>query len=438
MKLGLLLSSLLVLGACGSSEKPSAKPGNGGKGTDEKSVAPEPPLTLTRVEGPTLPPDDPTLSEQYLVILASKLDPAEVEPALAAARAQGELGAKARTLLSSRFKNLMPCYHVGIADAFADKKAAFALSKKLTAAGVDNYVKNAGAYVGASPAIDAFCAGFTSEDVANSVARVLVVAGGKSWLPAEGALPEGLPAATVMDERFGAWIQPAAADAGDAEEPARWNVLDLKTGKVQACGRKGYAVLTLGTPHFGVLQGEEKPTEPACGEPALYAELDCALAEGMYVATPDGAKAPSALTAKGEVAALAELARAEVERLPGWRDYVPSSPEAAITRTIRVLKYEGSAGAFHVVEGNIEDGEGVCGGDEVAFRALYAADGEGLGRRLGPYLEEHFSRLEAVIDLEGDGAPELYTVSFPDDQHAWRADGSALTSSTIAFCDCAC
>lgn len=434
----LALPVLALLFACGGSQPEGAKAPKEAGAAGAATPAAEPPLSVAKAAGPTLPPGDPSLADQYLVILASKLDPAEVEPALAAVRALGEPGAKARTLLSSRHKNLMPCYTVAIADAFADKKAAFALSKKLTAAGVDNYVKNAGAYVGPSAAIDAFCAGFTAEETAEASARILVVAGGRTWLPARGDVPEGLPAPAVMNDRYDAWIQPAAADAGEADEPARWSVLDVRTGTVKACGRKGYAALTLGTPHFGMLQTEDKPTEPSCGEPALYAELDCALEEGLYIATPESAKAPSALSPKGEVPALVAEATAALDKVEGWKSWAPSYPEAQVTRAVRVLRYEGPAGAFHLVEGSQGDDAGVCGGDEVAFRALYAAEGEGLGRRLGPFLEEHFSRLEAVLDIEGDGAPELYTVSFPDDQHAWRLDGAELTSSAIAFCDCAC
>lgn len=435
------LSVLLV--ACGGSPDPAdkggEKPGSQRPSTEAGSGGAEPPTTVAKPAGPPLPPEAPELGEHYLVILASKLDPAEVEPALSAARALGEPGARARTLLSSRYKNLMPCYHVAIADAFADKKAAFALSKTLTASGVENYVKNAGAYVGPSPAIDAFCAGFVAEDAGMPSVRIVTVAGGRAWVPASGTLPDGLPPAQRLGEDYDAWLQPVAGDPGGAEEPARWTVLDVKTGKTTSCGRKGYGALTLGTPHFGVMQAEEKPSEPACGDPALHAELDCALEPGLYVATPEGGKAPSALEPAGSGGPeLEAAARAELEKVAGFRDFKASDPEGTVTRTVRVTRWKGTAGAFHVVEGLAEDGAGVCGGDEVAFRALYAAEGEGLGRRLGPFVEEHFSTLQGVLDLEGDGAPELFTTAFPDERTAWRSDGAELSRSSIAFCDCAC
>lgn len=437
MKTWTPLSLVLALTACGSSEAPSNTAGKeaGARSATEAEKQVEPPLTVQKAAAPALLPDDPTLGGKYLVILASKLDPAETEPALALAKAQGSA---ARTLLSSRFKNLMPCYTVAFAEAFADKKAAFALSKKLMAAGVDNYVKNAGDYVGPSPAIDAFCGGMSGQEGAEATARVVVKAGGKSWLPVDGSVPDGLPEPMLLDDDYSSWLQPLAADAGPADEPPKWSVLDVQSGVVKSCSRVRYAALTLGTPHFGTLQGDEKPTAPSCGSPAIYAELDCDLSGPYLVAVPEGGKAPVALSSKGEQAALEAEATKALSAVEGWRDYSPTDTEAEVRRTVKVLRYEGPGGAYHVVTGEIEDGAGVCGGDEVAFRALYAAEGEGLGRRLSPFVEEHFSRLEGVLDLESDGAPELYTVAFPNQYGVWRIDGTQLTGTEIAFCDCAC
>ena len=60
-------------------------------------------------------------------------------------------------LNSSRYKQLMPCWKILIAGSSAKKSTARALSKKLTASGIDNYVKQAGKYVGADPRIDRMC-----------------------------------------------------------------------------------------------------------------------------------------------------------------------------------------------------------------------------------------------------------------------------------------
>lgn len=430
-----VLAGLLV--ACGGATTFSERPGGAGK--PATSGAGEPPLVVAASAAPALPPDDPTLGGQYLVILASKIDPAEVQPALDAVRSLGAPGAKARTLLSSRFKSLMPCYTVAIADAFADKKQALTLSKQLSAAKVDNYVKNAGDYVGPSAAVDAFCAGFASGQSASPNAAIVASAGGRGWIAMGGATPSPLGDPVRLDDSYGAWSQSVPRDSYDESGPSSWLLVDPRTGATQSCKRKSVAALTLGTPHFGALQGDEKPTAPVCGEPALYSELDCAVSEGLHVAVPEGGRAPVVYKrGEGSLSALEAAAKADLERVPGWHDFKPIDPSDEVRRAVTVTRFEGPAGVILVVEGSIEDGEGVCGGDEVAWRAVYAAQGDGLGRRLGPYIEEHFSRLEALIDVEADGAPELLTTAFPDETTLWRVDGSELSRSSIAYCDCAC
>lgn len=423
---------LALLVACGAPEAPKTP-------KNTPATAPEPPLVAQKAAGPELPPEDPSLGDQYLVILASKTDPAEVTPALEAARAKPELGGRARTLLSSRFKNLMPCYTVAIADASPDKAAAFKLSKALTAAGIDNYVKNAGRYVGPSPAIDAFCQGFVSGRTATSSARLVQVVSGKGWVPLGAQVPGELPDPERMDDTYGAWKQPIAAGALTDAGPDAWRLVAMDTGVSQVCRREAVAALTLGTPHFGVLQGEEKPVEPTCGEPAVYAGLDCALEIGPWLAVPESAPAPLPYKrVQGENNSLLESARAALDRLDAWKTYTAVDPNVPIERTVSVSRFEGPGGAFHVVEGAITEGEGPCGGDEVAFRALYAAEGEGLGRRLGPFQEAHFSTLLGLVDVEGDGAPEVLWTEFPDVSRLGRADGTVVTEHTVAFCDCAC
>ena len=424
-----LLPVLVALAACGSEPTPPVAP----VAPEAPQPAAEPPLTVARATPAALPSDDPTLADHYLVILASKLDPAEVTPALDAVRALGALGAKARTLYSSRFKGLMPCYHVAIADASTDRKAAFALAKKLSAAGVDNYVKTAGAYVGPSPTLDAFCAGMAAGEAEATDARLVALAGGRAWVPTGGSVPDGLPDPVALGEDYAEWLQPME---GGGEGQA-WTALEIGSGDTVACGERGQAALTLGTPHFGVLQGEGPPSSPACGSAEVYAELDCDLPVGQWLAVPADGPKPVAFAGGDAAPTLEAEAKAALARVEGWTSY-EAAEGGELARTVRVARYSGGGATFHVVEGTIEDGESVCGGDEVAWRAVYAAEGDGLGRRLGPFVEEHFSRLVGLVDIEGDGAPELVTDAFPAESTIWRLDGSPVASRSVAYCDCPC
>lgn len=425
------LPLVLLIGCASTDSGPAAKP--------EAAVAT--PAAATATPAPTpparpLPPDEPGLGDHFLVIVASKLDPAEAEAALGGARSVP--GTHARLILSSRYKNLMPCYTVAIADGLADKKAALALSKQLTAAGVDNYVKNAGAYVGASAALDAFCAGPLQTDDAGDQ-RFVTVAGGRAFLPVDGEVPAviPLPPPAPLGDGYRAWIQPLPATGSQVNETGkRWTVVDVKSGKVQVCTETSLTVLTLGTPHFGLLQAPEPPTEPSCGAPALFAELDCALDAGLWLAVAQVSPTVWTAGAPGGETQLAAV-QAELAAEAAWTDFSGGEGDE-VRREVNLVRYAGPSGAVWAGGGSAESGPGICGGDEITLRGVWAAGDQGLGRRLGDWMNQPFSELEGLVDVDGDGVPEIVWSEFPDGLHLSRVDGSDLTHFEVAFCDCAC
>lgn len=387
------------------------------------------------------PPD--THGDQWLVILGSRRDAAEVIPGLATVQAHPELHAAPGTLLSSRYKNLMPCYTVTYALATADKGAALALSRSLTGLKVDNYVKNAGAWVGPSAAIDAFCASPPASR--SSAVDVLPVVDGRLWvraeLPAEveTGLLAGAPAPRAVSKAYDAWVQPLPVrNAGTLEIGAPWRVLDVATGKATTCAVDGFAALTLGTPHFGVLQAGT-PKAPACGTAAVYASLACgeALGDGAWVGepaggppmrwwAPDGAGTPQ-MSADAERALAAE---------PGW--VAPADGEGPEpTREVTVRLYRGPASRVAVVQGHRVAGD-VCGGEDDLYTYVYATDGERLGARLGELSDASFGELRGLFDREGDGVPERVITSFPTDTSVIGADGLPEGALVIDYCDCPC
>lgn len=413
----------LVLGAaCGGGDGSIAPTAQGSPAPERREATPAP---------------EAALGEHFLVIVASSRQASEAEAALGRVRALGEGGPRAGTLASSRFKNLMPCYTVAIADALPDRAAALELSKRLKAAGIDNYVKNAGAWVGPSAAIDAYCAGTAVAASGGAAVRRLALAGGRAWVPIEGAIPDGLPAHQRLSDGLDAWLQPLAGPPSSGV-PRSWLAFEAEQGTTMSCVVKGQGVLTLGTPHFGLLQEASKPTAPACGEPQLMAELDCGLPTGTWLALPAGSTPQALARTAAEVPELAKGALAELDRWPAWRGFAPADPDAALQKKVTVSRWKGSRGEVHLVEGVLFDDRGPCGGEETTFRAVFAVDGPGLGRRLGPFVEEPFSTLVSLVDVEGDGAPELVTRAFPDTVSLTGADGTVRLRDAIAYCDCAC
>ena len=381
----------------------------------------------------------PALADQWLVIVASNKDPAAPVPALDGLRAHPDLGATPTTLLSSRFKNLMPCYAVTVAGASADKSAALALSKSLTDAGIDNYVKNAGAWVGPSVTIDAWCAAGEAP-IAQGDARLLVKGASLLWLPVEAPEAVILNARAsaappeAMSPQYDGWRQPFKTErVGNVAREQRWHVASVGDGTTWDCTVEAFAVLTLGTPHFGVLQ-DGPPKRPACGEPALYAALACPkdVGDGPWVATAD--TTPVGAWAKsGEDPALVEAAKAAVSAATPWEE--PPEGNAEAERTLTVTRWVGAKGEARVVEAKRTVGDGICGGEESTWVGLFS--GSDLSKPVGGWREVSVEEGAWVVDIGDDGTPELLTSSFPSQSTLSGSTGD-LATQDIAFCDCPC
>ena len=397
-----------------------------------------PPSAPPQATKPAVPPAEKpdAWGDKYWVILQSDRDASKAPPSLATIAAHAELGLTPAGLPSSRFKNLMPCYEVIVADAKADKAEAVALSKRLTELGVDNYVKNAGPYVGRRAAVDAWCAA-SDPAVAPDGVWWAFSAGGSSWmlLGDDPAIAEsarlGAPKATMRDRST--WVATLSA-----ETIGRWKVGDpvsvvQPSGPPNSCKILRFADLTTGTPHFGVFQADEDPSAPTCGAPALAAELDCAVTEGALVVPPT-APAPTILAVGAPVTepAVADAARKAFAPLPEWTES-RTWGEGSATEAVTVTPVTSAAGPLWLVEGRIT-AEGGCGGVDEAFFVLLDPKNPGGAPIAGP-TRASFGQLRAVVDL-GKG-PELWLSNFPAGEALIGAAGPRAPLD-IAYCDCGC
>ena len=386
----------------------------------------------------------PELASHWLVILASKLDPAEAVPAVATIANHADLRADVGTLLSSRFKNLMPCYTVTYADATTDKAAALALSKRLRDIGVDNYVKNTGAWIGPSAAVDAYCNG-GEEATANAVIVPANIAD-TLWIPVaapqavvEAALTNA-PKPVAMNERFDAWIQPATNPPGGASG-ARYTGVDAHTGRTVACTSARVAALTLGVPHFAVVQ-EGAPKAPACGEAALYTELSCSgeTSGNGWIVVPEGTPLTGYTRHEGgearASAAEASIAtRTEIGRDPtNVGDYGGMEVE----RSVSVTLWTGPTGELALVEATRTLGPGVGGGYQTIWTGVYKVEAGTLGAPLGELIETEWSSAFGLVDVGADGKPDLVVTEFPSTTAVIGTDGARHGALELPFCDCAC
>lgn len=428
---------LLLSLACSGGSAPEA-PANP---TENPTEAPKPPAPPVATVAPA-PDPAAALGEHWLVILASKKDAAEATPALDALAAHPDVSAHAGTLSSSRFKNLMPCYTVAYAEATTDKKVALDLSKKLKELGVDNYVKNTGAYVGASTALDAFCA--APDDAGGGDVLVATFVGGSLWVPV--AAPENVVAAALngapepvrLGDGVNSWFQPTTNPPA-AVSGTRYRAVDARTGRSYGCSAGRIGGLTLGEAHFGVAQADPPPTSPTCGEVALYAELQCTgeVTAGSWVVVPEGTSV-DVYSPVADGPSLDEQARVVLAGMSDWEiNPDESGYEQEIIRSATVTRWKGRTGDVALVHGVREIGGGVCGGDSASFVGLFVVNGDTIGAPLGALLVTGPGTAVGVVDVGGDGVPEFVFEDFPNTTTVYQAN-SVRGALEIAYCDCPC
>lgn len=379
------------------------------------------------------------LGDRWFVVLSSKTELGHVPPGLATLAAQPALAGHPQRLLSTWFKNLMPCYEIVVADTFPatrqGRSQALAYSAKLTAAGVDNYVKAAGPWVGDRPEVEGYCASLRAPPRAPEGFWFVDDVG----VPLElgPGVDEALPRPTLRAEgsSYDVWRADLAV-----QTVGSWHVDLAVTGVtargVQSCRVTGFARGVVGTPHFGMLQGEQPPESPACGAEEVYATLDCAAllvlpAEAAVTAFEGAQEAPPWLPVFQEgvrepldVDRAAAKAQAEQDG-------------TKVSETWTTTRFRGGAAEAWLVEVRIESGEGAwsCGREDHATRLAWWVSPAG-ELWSGPEDVRGEHPLTAA-DLDGDGRPELILVDeLTGGQRVWS--GTVGAARERSYCDCPC
>lgn len=403
-----------------------------------------PPAPAPVVPAAVTPPLSPeadarALGGRWFVLLSSKLEPGVVPPGLAIMGTKPELAGHPARLSSTWFKNLMPCYEIVVADSFPatkdGKAAALAWSAKLTAAGVDNYVKAAGDFVGERPELDGYCASVREPPSSPQ----------GWWFVDELGVPVTVDP-TVEAQLPTPPLQPESDsyEVWRASLPVRnlgsWQVDQELVGVTATgttrCRVKGFVRGVVGTPHFGALQ-EGPPKGPACGEAGLRASLDCAaLVVLPATATPTVWSAARASSPPW----LSNFQRQAAAELKEDRDAAAAQVAGTgqkVEEEWTATRYTSGAHDAWLVQVQIQTGEGnwYCGGEDyLAQRSWWvSAAGQvwaGAENTLG-------ERIVAVADLDGDHRPELLLDEEISGSHrAWS--GTTEARLDRAYCDCPC
>jgi hypothetical protein len=447
----ILVTSVALVFACGGgAAAPEAKgPAAGGAAPGAPAAAPvavAPAASAAPVGAAPASASPADFSGKFWVILQSDRDAAKVPASLPVIAAHPELGLKPERLVSTKFKGLMPCYQVTVASASADKAAALATSKALTALGVDNYVKNAGKYLKDTAKLDQYCAapaGAAGAPGAVPGLGLVDVVGKGTWLQLKldpSLLVRVMETAgknAPLDGDLGLWGRSIGAETVGAFKKGDKVDVVAPGGAAASCEITGFQALTVGTPHFGYFDKETnpKPAGPGCGEEAPFAKLSCDKPVGPSVAFAPG-KAPVAAT-KGE--ALPKLADAATKAITGskaWTEAASGLEAAPAATETSAVAWTLGARRFALATARLAvDGE--CGGLDERFYAVFELGADGaLGAVVVAPSRVSFGEVLGLIDADGDSKPEVFSQDFT---HSLRLDGGAADWVwEHAYCDCPC
>lgn len=347
-------------------------------------------------------------------------------------------GARPERLESSHFKGLLPCHEIVVAAGIPEREGALLLSEGLRVSGVDNTVKNAGAYVGPDPRMAEVCSATVLPE--HSGAQLAVSREGALHLPLR--LPDTVHSRALE----------GAGEAHVSDDPTRWSaMLPVETvgettlgaaytavgldGVAQDCLVTGFSVLTEGQPHFSDLQ-DGALDAPSCGIPRIHAVLSCDAPE-------------VALVVRGEMTPPRVHGLAEAEP-DVFSDALRS--EASFQELHRALTTQASGLGTPLLEAPVAS---AVSGSSMRRVGLHLTTGAGLDVCGGADLS---APLHAITDAEGAvvmpfvSLPWRAPVGIAQEAGAWRwivrdwtgswslldVTGAVLEQWEREFCDCAC
>ncbi len=443
---------LLVLAGCGPKACGRSTPASPDAVPDASTVA----------AAPAAPePLEVRLAQKDFVIVHASAIPRAGASAREQLRAAG-FGADVLWLSSTPYASLRPCLEIVVAGAFSDPEAARALSQRLTAAGIKNYLKNAGPLAADREQREVDCRRqeevlYAQPRTGASGPRFLDLRGERTFvLLSDG--PMDTPGVTLRqvgtDRSF--WMVAVKEDpTGTFKKGDAFEVYDAQGPIKVACRVKEFALLNRGVPHFGYFQQPEEPTEPGCGKAWPVAELDCSLMNtraresNLAFVLPKGSPAPRYFPPVEALPESLEAAQESALRtLPAYRQARAEAQAHAKQQGVFLhesLEWKAfPAGARQVVVGlaHFQTGKGnsQCGGPDYrasVSRVVAVAEG-GRGTPVGGALD--VESILAVMDLEGDGSVELLTRSRLDTSRVAlvREDGSRVTATFLPSCDTNC
>ena len=342
----------------------------------------------------------------------------------------------------------MPCWHIIVGGDFATQHEAKSWSRKLKKAGIHNYFKHAGRYLGPDPRIAAACAEQKNPSSSDGALYPALQLGGHVLVPVsapaailERAMEKAGPYRAIDDDK-NAWkralipLRVGEISVGQTLHVAA----PAPQQKSQDCKVKGFVSLTWGTPHFGWQQDAAQATKPGCGTAQVMAELNCNLGRenALSVAYAPG-KTPRVFPLPPQRTPIQVLPDSTMDQDTDLRSAKARGQKLAdegdgiLVTDITAYEIEDSDYVVQNYRLYTGEGQAFCGGDD--FVETHSALVQ-KGVQLTSFIDTTLDDMKAIVQ---DGS-NFYFLTFGSSGALLLRDGKGKTRGKIAkgFCDCGC
>ncbi|MEE2904649.1 MAG: hypothetical protein VYC39_20130 [Myxococcota bacterium] len=461
----IVLFSLIVfalIGACQDNQQIKQESGKKARVVEKPSATqpdpsvskpPEQPPAVEKVSG-LRQTDGRQFNDHWLVILGA-LDKDGNPPKDWAATENklAKLGGQATATWSNYFKGLMPCWNIIVGKSFAKKADAQAFTKKLKKAGINNYYKHAGKFVGKDPRVERACKGTEQASVRKIPFFPLVQFDGYALAPVTAPQPilaRAMEKATnerPVDEARHAWIRDLIPlKIGDFSIGKRVRVFQSDGQETKSCKVKKFVSLTWGTPHFSWRAERGELGESGCGTPQVMAKLDCGFGnEGEFAVGAMGddnlqvtpIQDSFVIAMKGEKMSPRHeslLRSTALTKAKRRAQNHAREQEAEVKTFFNSLTIGASQQTVQHVSFLTGHGDTTCGGDDFYQRLTSVLDENGQPKF--EFFETEYEAIDSYIQFDNK---DYFLIQGQFGAMSVRAsNGKNLVSISKAFCDCEC
>ncbi|MFT4624196.1 MAG: hypothetical protein ACI8PZ_002855 [Myxococcota bacterium] len=409
--------------------------------------------------------DERSYATRWLVVVQRTVDPEVPFDRLDELKAVETVDAKPVRLYSSHLNGLRPCQHIVVARAYDRREEARYFGHKLTLAGFDVEVIQAGEHAPLDGRVEAWCetSRLSVPSECPSDLHFVLAHGGMQWLdldlsPGEVARAMVDAEPLAVDPKDSAWWSTALeqkgvgtavmgdTEPGDAAQFAHmvgdvWRGVGASDEAVE-CEVTGFSVVTRGTPHHRDAKDAKSPT---CGVPRMLAQLNCS--EPVTWAVPELVELPTryvrATDREPTPIAMAKVMVTLTDsdlytRVRAITREATDANRALLDEATDIQLYKSADGReVLLVEGTLRTGEGkaTCGRSDVNARIVGVVDSRGA---VLSEFREFSGSVDGLIDVDGDGRPELLQQQWPAMPTLFAAGGDLLCRVPTGYCDSPC